>query len=87
MPACQDPSCGVEVRDGEAAGEKLFVDETSGRVISLIRHEVCADRYASAGSRFRRISSSEKKNLLSPASAMKNELAARRREKLRMVKA
>ena len=75
----------VEVRDGEAAAEKFFLDETNGRVISLVRHEVCAEKYTTPGSRFRRISPEEKKLLLSPASAFKNELAARRMKKLPMV--
>lgn len=76
----------VEVRDGEAASEKLFLDQTNGRVISLVRHEVCAEKYTTPGSRFRRISQDEKKALLSPASALKNELAARQRMKVQVVK-
>ena len=76
----------VEVRDGEAAAEKFFLDETNGRVISLVRHEVCSEKYTTPGSRFRRISPDEKKALLSPASALKNELAARRHTKVQVVK-
>lgn len=78
MPICGDPSCKLEVRDGEVAKEVFLLDKSTGRVLSLKRHDKCADRYTSEGSNLRRISAEERKVLLSPASAMKNMLAARR---------
>lgn len=86
MPICGDPSCKMEVRDGEVAKEVFFLDTSTGRVLSLKRHDRCADKYTGDGSSFRRVSSEERKVLLSPASAMKNMLADRQRKKKSSVK-
>ena len=82
MPICGDPSCKLEVRDGEVAREIFFLDKSTGRVLSLKRHDKCAERYEAEGSNLRRVSADERKVLLSPASAMKNMLAARRQNGL-----
>lgn len=84
MPVCGDPSCKMEVRDGEVAKEVFFLDTTTGRVLSLKRHDQCADKYTGDGSSLRRVSSEERKLLLSPAAAMRNMLAERRRAKKKM---
>jgi hypothetical protein len=82
MLICGDPSCKLEVRDGEVAKEIFFLDKSTGRILSLKRHDKCAERYEVEGSNLRRVSADERKVLLSPASAMKNMLAARRQNGL-----
>jgi hypothetical protein len=87
----KDPICGrldclkpISCLPGQE--EKKFLILATGQVISLVRHDACARKYDSDNSGLRLVSQEDLKTILSPASAMRNMLAERRRKKSKVAR-
>ena len=76
---CTRPGCLKPITDPAEAAEKKFIVVKSGQIITLRRHDACAEKYA--GGSIRRATPEDVRMALSPASAMKRMLAERRRQK------
>ena len=78
---CGRPGCGRVLTD-DPEPEKKFLVKATGQVLSLVRCEDCSARYAGPGASLQRVSADDLKKLLSPAKAMSNLLAMRRRDRI-----
>lgn len=77
-PICMRPGCLKPITNADEQKEKTFIIVETGQVIALRRHDACAEKYDGA---IKRATDVELRALLSPASARKNMLADRRRNK------
>lgn len=85
-PICWSLDCMKPILSPSEREEKKFLVLATGRVISLVRHDACARKYGSKNSGLRLVSQEDLRTLLSPASAMKNMLAERRRKKSKVAR-
>jgi len=75
---CQRPDCRKPITDPREAAEKRFVVVSTGAVITLRRHDACAEKYAST---LRPATDEDVRKFMSPASARSRGLEQRRRTK------
>lgn len=77
-PICQRPDCRKPIEDPVEAAEKRFVVVATGEVITLVRHDACAGKYAGT---LRPATQEDVRAFMSPSSRRKIALERRRRTK------